>query len=305
MLEESLSRSSESATLDFKSAFDAASPRDWLELIKDIAAFANSGGGVILVGLNDEGVPSGFDVTPLLAVDPADIGNKIHKYTEQHLQVEFQEAVKAGQKICAIIIPGVRVPIVFTRVGETELPDGKKKTSFALGAVYFRHGAKSEPGVTEDLRLFLERELERNRSAWLTGIAQVMSAPEGSRIIVVHSNSGENSQQNLPIHLTTDKNAPSFFAVPLDETHPYRQKDLLAVINSRLGGKQINAHDIKCMRRVYSIDKDPNRCYTQSYASPRYSLELATWIVQQHEDNPHFFEEARASFERLSKMPGI
>ena len=56
-LSEALARSSETHDVDFKSAFDPAALRDWLELIKDIAAFANSGGGHILVGLKDDGSP--------------------------------------------------------------------------------------------------------------------------------------------------------------------------------------------------------------------------------------------------------
>ena len=46
----------------------------------------------------------------------------------------------------------------------------KQKTAFSAGTVYFRHGAKSEPGTSEDLRASLERELDRIRSSWLDGI---------------------------------------------------------------------------------------------------------------------------------------
>lgn len=181
-----LARTSETDEVDFKSSFDAGALRDWLELIKDIAAFANSGGGYILVGLNDDGSPSGADISALLAVDPADVGNRIHKYTGQHFSgVEFLECQKSGHEICAIRVLPVRIPIAFTRVGEFELPDSKKKTVFAHGTVYFRHGAKSEPGTSEDLRSFLERELERTRKSWLDGIAKVVEAPAGSRFAIL------------------------------------------------------------------------------------------------------------------------
>jgi hypothetical protein len=42
---------SESAELEFKAAFDPASPSEWCELIKDIVAMANSGGGLIVFGI--------------------------------------------------------------------------------------------------------------------------------------------------------------------------------------------------------------------------------------------------------------
>jgi predicted HTH transcriptional regulator len=158
-LSNALARISETADVDFKSTFDATALRDWLELIKDIAAFANSGGGYILVGLNDDGSTSDGDVAGLLSVDPADLGNRFHKYTSLHFaSVELIECEKSGKEVCAIRVEAVHVPIVFTRVGETELPDGRKKTAFALGTVYFRHGAKSEPGTSDDLRGFLDRD---------------------------------------------------------------------------------------------------------------------------------------------------
>jgi predicted HTH transcriptional regulator len=78
-LESALSRSTETADVDFKSSVDVSALRDWLELIKDIVAFANSGGGYVLVGLDDNGLPSNCCVDLLLSVDQADFGNKLFK----------------------------------------------------------------------------------------------------------------------------------------------------------------------------------------------------------------------------------
>jgi len=45
----------EGPSLDFKAYFDPQSKGDWCELIKDILAMTNSGGGLIIVGVNDDG----------------------------------------------------------------------------------------------------------------------------------------------------------------------------------------------------------------------------------------------------------
>src|SRR5919106_1038374 len=71
------------------------------------------------------------------------------------------------------------------RVGTYEVAHGRQKTVFSVGAVYFRHGAKSEPGTSEDLRMFLERELELVKRSWLDGIAKVVEAPAGSRFAIL------------------------------------------------------------------------------------------------------------------------
>lgn len=297
-----LSRNSEADDVDFKSTFDASASRDWLELIKDIAAFANSGGGYILVGLNDDGAPSGVDVSGLLSVDIADIANRLHKYFGHHFTgVELIQTQKESNEICAIRIPATRIPIVFTRVGEIELTDGKKKTVFALGTVYFRHGTKSEPGTSDDLRQFLERELEFTRRSWLDGIATVVEAPAGSRFAVLPPEGyPTGAAGSLPMQLTSDPGAPAYYAVPLDQTHPYRQKELVKEVNTRLMGKRtINMHDIICIRRVFEVQKQISLCYTQNFASPRYSQQFADWIVSRYESNSNFFEETRVKYDEV------
>lgn len=302
-----LARSTETADVDFKSEFDPGSLRDWLEILKDIAAFANSGGGLILVGLKDDGTPSGADISGLQSVDPADLGNRIHKYTGQHFAgVELLECEKSGHEVCAIRVSAVRVPIVFTRVGEFELPDAKKKTVFALGTVYFRHGAKSEPGTSDDLRKFLEGEIEVTRRSWLDGIAKVVEAPTVSRFAVLPAEGAPTGPAgSLPMQLTTDPGAPAYYAVPLDKTHPFRQKEVVREVNTRLAGrKAIIGHDVLCIRRVYSVQKEINFCYTQNFASPRYSQQFVDWIVSQYEANAAFFEQARIRFETLKGASG-
>jgi len=297
-----LARTSEADDVDFKSSFDPTALRDWLEIIKDIVAFANSGGGHILVGLNDDGSPSGADVAALLAVDPADIGNRIHKYTGQHFSgVELFECQKADVEVCAIRVSATRVPIVFTRVGEFELPDAKKRTAFALGTVYFRHGAKSEPDTSDDLRAFLERELEFIRKSWLDSIAKVVEAPAGSRVAILPpEDTPTGPSGSLPMQLTSDLRAPAYYAVPLDKTHPYRQKEVIKEVNAKLIGKKaINSHDVICIRRVYSIQKEIHFCYTQNYASPRYTQQFVDWIVEQYNMDVNFFDEARLKYDQL------
>ena len=71
----------ETDSLNFKSEFNPNSNQDWCELLKDIAAIANSGGGIIAIGLNDDGTSSPPDIKPVLALDPADVCNKVEKYT--------------------------------------------------------------------------------------------------------------------------------------------------------------------------------------------------------------------------------
>jgi len=60
----------EDDTLEFKDRFDPKNTGDWCELIKDIVAMANSGGGRIVIGANDDGTSSAYDINECHSFKP-------------------------------------------------------------------------------------------------------------------------------------------------------------------------------------------------------------------------------------------
>lgn len=301
-----LARTAEDADVDFKESFDVGSNGDWLEIVKDVVAMANSGGGCIIIGLRDDGLPSGADVSSVIAVDPATLTDKIYKYTgAQFHAFAISGAVKGGATVCLIRVDGCRVPLVFSKVGTYETAPGKQKNAFSLGAIYFRHGAKSEPATMDDLRQCIEREVDRLRSSWLDGIAKVVEAPVGAQIVVVPADSPRSSPAaSSSVRLTSDPAAPTVRALPIDETHPYRQKEVIIEVNRAMAGAhKISVHDILCVRRIHKVEDDPNLCFTQKYASPRYSQKFVDWIVAQYRANPEFFSDVREQCEARGKVP--
>src|SRR2546429_6392020 len=97
----------ESAEVDFKESLDFSLPKDRCEIVKDIVAMANSGGGHLLIGVKDDGTLSQFDVTSVLNLDPAKITHQVRKYTEQQFsEFEIYEARRNGQKIAIITVKG-------------------------------------------------------------------------------------------------------------------------------------------------------------------------------------------------------
>jgi hypothetical protein len=313
----------ESASLDFKESFDPESKQDWCELIKDIVAMSNFGGGAIIVGVADDGSPSGSDSGPLLAVDPADVTNKIHSYTDQHFAAfEIVPGVRHGHAVAVLSVRASRIPIVFTSHGGYGVPGGGQKTAFVKGSVYFRHGAKSEPGTSDDLRLALERELEHVKGFWLDGIGQVMSAPAGSTIRIVQETikregSGEeafglgtaNDQASMAgmgsvalrdtpeatsIRLTHDENAPTLSVMQADKLYPHRQKELVARLSERLRGQiTVSGHDLQCVRRIHKVDDNPMFSYQAQHSPRKYTEAFVDWLVSQHADHPGFFQKTR------------
>jgi len=210
LIQKALSAKRESKYIEFKQGFDPTSPREWCELIKDIVAIANSGGGIIVFGLGNTGIPTEDPVEPIAHIDPADIANKISKYTGPvDLEFDIRSLEKDGHGLVAFVLQPVSIPLVFQKPGTYDIGSGKQRTAFSRGTVYFRHGAKSEPGTSEDIRKVIERQLENIRKSWLKGVRKVVKAPPGSKIVTVTSVSGKEAPTVLAttVRAVNDPNA--------------------------------------------------------------------------------------------------
>jgi hypothetical protein len=255
---------------------------------------ANSGGGRIIVGLNDDGEPSGETVAAFLALDSADIGNKIYRYTDHHFsEFAIERRAVDGYEVAVMNIAGVRLPIVFSMPGEYESPPGKKKNAFSKGTVYFRHGAKSEPGTTEDLRTTLERELERVRSFWLDGIAKVVRAPPEAQVQIVAPTASVGKEASQIIRLTSKPEGPEFRVVDNDQLYPYRAKELKQRMSDVFGLNVATSYDLQLVRKQFGIDEDPNFSYKGKFGSRQYSEAFVDWLGAHYARDQQFFAKVR------------
>ena len=299
LVERGLKNKRESKYIEFKESIDLGSTRDWCEIIKDIVAIANTGGGVVVFGVNNTGEPVGADVSNVLDLDPAQIADKIYKYTGIHFSdFEVLERDKSGKTVAILRIQSVTSPIVFEKPGTYPIENGKQKTAFAQGSVYFRHGAKSETGNSEDIRRMFERNLELIREEWMKGVSKVIHAPPGHHIAVLPQEVVQSdSPEATPIRITDDPAAPAYYRVDKDDSHPCRQKELIDEINKRLPEDvNINTYDTLAVRRVHDLDGNRVFCHQPKYSSLQYSNDFIEWILKQYREDNSFFEKARRDF---------
>jgi hypothetical protein len=290
--------SREGRRLDFKETFDPRRVGDWCEIVKDIVAMANSGGGCLVFGVRDDGHMGEGSVEAILALDGAQIVDKVTKYTGVHFDgFEVREGQREGKKVAILVVRAAEYPLPFSKAGNYDRGDGKQSTSFQPGTVYFRHGAKSEPGTAEDLRRSVDRVVKRQRRAWLGGIKKVVTAPQGYRVEVLSPDAvASRPIGSEAVRLTNDPAAPAVKRLHPDDTHPFRRKEVVAEVNGRLAGKAtVSPYDIQRVRDTYAIDdgSHPDLYYESKHAAPQYSEDFVKWIVQQFERNSSFFSEAR------------
>ena len=298
-LHEALQLTSRTEDVEFRRAFDSGSVRDWCDLVKDVVAMANSGGGILLVGLEDDGTPSvrGTDKSPSLVA--ATIDEKVHQHTGTHLSgVRVAKEHKGGRPVTAIEVEPGPYPIVFTRPGTYPTENQIQESSFAAGTVYFRHGAVSEPGSVEDMRRAFEREIQRRVEGWLENLRRIVEAPPGSMMSVNMPNAvAAAGEPGVAVRLVADPNAPAVPRWSPDETHPYRMKDVTSILNSKLAGKvELNGFDLLCVRRLHETDRNPTFYFKSRLGAPQYSEAFVEWLLEQHSRHPTFFADARAKF---------
>ena len=286
----------ETASIDFKASLDVENKGQWLEVLKDLVAMANSGGGFILFGLDDSGNPTATDTEPILKYDTSRIGDKICKYTKVHFGgLRLFSSSRGRFQLAGISMSASAVPLVFTADGQYLNEHNQERFAFRQGTVYFRHGAKSEPGTTDDLRTFVERQIELVKASWLSGIRQVVEAPPGA-VISVGLPIRTNAESTLDrVRLVADSDAVGVVLMDPNKTHPYRLKEVVSEVKRWLGGEtHISVHDILGIRRLYQTDANRSFRYKPNTGSGQYSDAFVQWIVNQFKADAKFLTQLRA-----------
>ena len=256
---------------------------DYIELVRDVAAMANSGGGVIVL----DGIAG---------VDEELLHEQLERYAEPEFEgLAVEPMTRNGRPSTAVVVEGVRnAPLVFTQTGRV----GGDHVAFVRGGLYFRHGAKSEAATGEDVRDFIRRQLEATRTQWLANIRQVMHAPDGAEVAVIETAERDEEGRPTLIRLTTDPHAPLYGQVDPDQSHPYRQKEVIREANARLGEGAVNAFDVLSVRRVHAISEEtrPEFVHVPKFGSPQYSDAFVDWLVSEQQRDPSFFEAAKRTY---------
>ena len=299
----------ESKQLDFKGQFEDTT-ECWCALTKDIIAMANSGGGILVLGANSDGTPSGADCNALLKCDLAVISSKVFKWTGYEF-AEFETVVvrRGDCNYPALIVGEADVPIPFSKPGEWEKPDGKKKTEFAEGTVYFRHGAKSAPGTRADFSKWIERYASAERQRLMRGMKKIVTASPGHVVAAVTTADPitGTGATGMVAQLSNDPKAIKIIPRRAADFYPHRGVELREKVNSVLKDTKINSHDVVSVNNSYKVFTDHPEFATKPHdkTGPLYSDQYAEWLVQQIRSNPKFLSDARNSYAAAQRKKGI
>ena len=278
-VERALRVTRESTRVAFVAGVDPAEPTGWRDLARELTAMANSGGGVVVLGLDARGAPSGWDASALLSVDPDTVRAQVRSCVdgEEPVTVEPVRAERSG--VTVVVLP------VDPATGAPLLVDG---------VVHVRHGARTAPARSADLGRFVTREVRRVRREWLANVALVTQAPPGSQIVVHPPGEPPPVAVGTEFRVVDDPSAPAVGRTDFDRTHPFREVDVVRVVNEAVGSVAVGHYDVQCVRRVYGVDQQLRYYHRPKFGSPQYSRAFVDWLVSSYRNDRDFFTDAKA-----------
>ena len=196
----------ELSELDFKESFNPESKLDWAKLSKHIIAMANTRGGYIVLGVNDNYRPVGMPKEILNSIDTATLHSKVNRFIEPEIEEIRYRVVKHKNKSFGIIfVPKSSDRTHVIKRNYDCQGEEKNKVTHVLskGHILVRHGAKSEPLNANDLRRIINERLKEYRDFLTAGIRKISSAKIPSEVIIA-----PKEKSALKVRITKDKNAP-------------------------------------------------------------------------------------------------
>ena len=173
-LSELLAEGHESAELDFKETVDLGSTAGKVELCKDVAAMQSSGGGYIVIGTDDHGVPCrSLDEDDQARLDEARLRPAMEKWLPAPLGLltTIHTVEHDAQSFALGLVYVAPSPDGFTITktpGQYSDPRNaaKQKTAFRANEVLVRRGTSSQPWRQEDIRPLVRRLVEAEKESW-------------------------------------------------------------------------------------------------------------------------------------------
>lgn len=202
----------EDTQIDYKESFHVEQEREWLEITKDIMAFANSNGGFLLFGVRDgtfEQIGLDSQVIRILG-DSNNIIQKINRFVDPPISIlRCKSYLRDNKNFVAVFIPpSLGRTHIISRDGGFKLPSGEAKIVLRMGTTYVRRSGGNHLADSRDLDDIINRRIEHYKSSLLDRIARVVEAPQESEVFVVSQDQETETHRKFVI-----KDAPDSIPV--------------------------------------------------------------------------------------------
>ena len=193
--------------LDYKQTIDTTSDKQWYGITKDISAFANTYGGYLLFGIDNNANIVGLtrDVADVIK-DASKIQQKINRTLEPHISnIRSKEFRYESNVVVAVFIPQSRgVTHLISKQAKHELPSGDTKIALNQGTFYIRRSAANHLGDSRDFDAVIERRIDSFREALIEKVARVVKSPENSDVFILSKDPDDKADGRFIIEDSPD-----------------------------------------------------------------------------------------------------
>lgn len=175
----------ENAGLEHKARVDLTNNADRVRLVAEVVAMANAEGGVIRVGVSDDGTEVGVSADLAGRFDPARVADLVDSFTNpDHVEITISTTtVPTGQIVDLAVERFPDPPLVMHKDGNFE-DGGRQQFVFRKGDVLVRRGTRAQRASRGDYSLWIRRACDNARQTLLDRVAFVADLPEGAQLQV-------------------------------------------------------------------------------------------------------------------------
>ena len=180
----------ETALCDLKAEFDPQ--RSWPDLAKDIVAMSNSGGGILIFGISDDGRRIGLHRSLVKEFDAARINSRIEaRAPGARLQTAYAEFSYYRLMYGFLVVRSNDQLIVFEKDWSRPTGSANQEAVVRPGVLYVRGVAETRPAKQMDLSLIVQRLIQTGSQKLLARIEQTAAVPLSADLIVADPESPE------------------------------------------------------------------------------------------------------------------
>ncbi len=201
----------ETVHIDYKESFNTDEQREWLNIIRDVLAFANTHGGYIVFGIKDKT----FEEVGITEkdwkqlVDPDNIHKKVNTYIQPPLtSITCKHITSDSKNLVVVHIPEtIGNTHIIVKEGKFKDHGGKEIIRLKKGEIYVRRSGSSQIIEPTDLEGIINRRINYFKDSLLSKIAKIVEAPIEREVLIIGSGQQEIDVGNKKYILSNDPTA--------------------------------------------------------------------------------------------------